>query len=112
MELKRAFNRKNESIRKKNEKKDESLSSQKLRNYNLNRFDHSVLDSAKKYVERTEKKFQKNAKNSSFYKALVLKRIPILNWLPKYDAKESLISDMVAGLTVGIINIPQVTHVY
>ncbi|KAG7189459.1 hypothetical protein KM043_017155 [Ampulex compressa] len=37
---------------------------------------------------------------------LLYKRIPILAWLPKYR-KEYVVSDMVAGLTVGLTVIPQ-----
>jgi len=32
---------------------------------------------------------------------------PILEWLPKYDYKETLKSDLVAGVTVGAMLIPQ-----
>ena len=33
--------------------------------------------------------------------------IPILEWLPKYNAKESLKADVIGGFTVGIVLIPQ-----
>uniref|UniRef100_A0A914DNR1 STAS domain-containing protein n=1 Tax=Acrobeloides nanus TaxID=290746 RepID=A0A914DNR1_9BILA len=33
--------------------------------------------------------------------------IPILNWLPNYSFKENLLSDIVGGLTVGIMHVPQ-----
>ncbi|XP_008203719.1 sodium-independent sulfate anion transporter [Nasonia vitripennis] len=39
-------------------------------------------------------------------KKLLYKRIPILEWLPKYR-QEYIVSDMVAGLTVGLTVIPQ-----
>ena len=39
-------------------------------------------------------------------KKLLYKRIPILDWLPKYR-KEYIMSDLVAGLTVGLTVIPQ-----
>lgn len=39
-------------------------------------------------------------------KKLLYKRIPIVEWLPKYR-KEYIVSDMVAGLTVGLTVIPQ-----
>jgi hypothetical protein len=32
----------------------------------------------------------------------LLKRIPILEWLPKYNVKEDLIADLIAGTTVTI----------
>ncbi|KAL7989878.1 hypothetical protein Chor_012544 [Crotalus horridus] len=34
-------------------------------------------------------------------------RMPIANWLPKYQPKKWLLGDLVAGLTVGVIHIPQ-----
>ncbi|KAJ8397051.1 hypothetical protein AAFF_G00011050 [Aldrovandia affinis] len=38
---------------------------------------------------------------------LLKERVPIFNWLPKYRLKKWLLGDMVAGLTVGILHIPQ-----
>ncbi|XP_078287479.1 solute carrier family 26 member 10 [Rhinoraja longicauda] len=35
------------------------------------------------------------------------KRLPFLTWLPRYKLKRWLIGDIVAGLTVGIVHIPQ-----
>lgn len=35
------------------------------------------------------------------------KRLPILQWLPKYTIKDHGISDLVAGITVGLTVIPQ-----
>ena len=32
---------------------------------------------------------------------------PILEWLPKYNIKESLVSDATGGMTVGIMHVPQ-----
>ena len=39
-------------------------------------------------------------------KKLLLKRVPILSWLPNYD-REKAVSDLIAGLTVGLTVIPQ-----
>ncbi|CAJ0933667.1 unnamed protein product, partial [Mesorhabditis belari] len=33
--------------------------------------------------------------------------MPILKWLPKYNVKENLINDVIGGLTVGIMHVPQ-----
>lgn len=38
--------------------------------------------------------------------ASVKKRIPILKWLPEYNS-EKLVSDMIAGITVGLTVMPQ-----
>nr|XP_026693378.1 solute carrier family 26 member 10-like isoform X2 [Ciona intestinalis] len=32
---------------------------------------------------------------------------PILSWLPQYNIKESLIADVISGITVGVMQIPQ-----
>ncbi|GMT11294.1 hypothetical protein PFISCL1PPCAC_2591, partial [Pristionchus fissidentatus] len=33
--------------------------------------------------------------------------VPILDWLPKYNFKENFTGDLIAGLTVGIMHVPQ-----
>jgi len=40
-------------------------------------------------------------------KLFLLDRIPFFSWLPKYNIKENLLKDVVAGLTIGVIQIPQ-----
>lgn len=37
---------------------------------------------------------------------LFKKRVPIVSWLPKYDADQA-ISDLIAGVTVGLTVMPQ-----
>ncbi|KAM6925166.1 solute carrier family 26 member 10 [Xenentodon cancila] len=38
---------------------------------------------------------------------LLRERVPIFNWLPRYRLKKWILGDTVAGLTVGILHIPQ-----
>ncbi|KAK7129017.1 hypothetical protein R3I94_017290 [Phoxinus phoxinus] len=38
---------------------------------------------------------------------LLKKRLPVCSWLPKYKLKKWLVGDIIAGLTVGIVHIPQ-----
>ncbi|XP_069945297.1 prestin isoform X2 [Cherax quadricarinatus] len=38
---------------------------------------------------------------------LVVARLPVLAWLPRYDPRKELFSDFVSGATVGIVQIPQ-----
>lgn len=37
-----------------------------------------------------------------------LNRIPLLRWLPKYSWKKNFISDIISGITVAVMHIPQV----
>nr|XP_022916923.1 sodium-independent sulfate anion transporter-like isoform X2 [Onthophagus taurus] len=50
--------------------------------------------------------YQTNTSNQINLKKLVLKRIPILQWLPKYN-KQFALCDLVAGITIGLTVIPQ-----
>ncbi|CAB3404211.1 unnamed protein product [Caenorhabditis bovis] len=59
--------------------------------------DSWLLKTCKNY----SKVFSKNEFN-----AAVLRRIPILKWLPMYNLS-FLLSDIIAGLTVGVYNVPQ-----
>lgn len=42
----------------------------------------------------------------SFTKKVLYKRVPVLSWLPKYNAQDA-VGDLVAGITVGLTVIPQ-----
>uniref|UniRef100_A0A1I7T5P9 Sulfate_transp domain-containing protein n=1 Tax=Caenorhabditis tropicalis TaxID=1561998 RepID=A0A1I7T5P9_9PELO len=33
--------------------------------------------------------------------------VPITKWLPSYNIKENLINDLIGGITVGILHVPQ-----
>jgi len=37
----------------------------------------------------------------------LLKLVPILQWLPKYNWKGDFINDLVSGFTVGVMHVPQ-----
>jgi hypothetical protein len=43
----------------------------------------------------------------AFFKRQLFKRIPFLDWIRQYNIKEWLVSDIVSGLTIGIVHIPQ-----
>ena len=38
---------------------------------------------------------------------VLLSFVPLITWLPKYDVRHNLPSDIAGGLTVGVMNIPQ-----
>jgi MFS superfamily sulfate permease-like transporter len=40
-------------------------------------------------------------------KNFVQDRIPFIKWIRAYKIKESLVKDIIAGLTIGVIQIPQ-----
>lgn len=44
---------------------------------------------------------------SDRYSAFWLKRMPILDWLPRYNARRDLKHDFIAGFTVGVMLVPQ-----
>lgn len=37
----------------------------------------------------------------------VKRRLPILEWLPKYNPRDALLGDLMAGIIVGVMSIPQ-----
>lgn len=39
--------------------------------------------------------------------ATTKKRIPIIDWLPKYNYKANLLPDFIGGITIAIMNVPQ-----
>jgi sodium-independent sulfate anion transporter 11 len=43
----------------------------------------------------------------SYTKSYLKGLFPILDWLPNYSPKQFLVGDMIAGLTIGLIVIPQ-----
>lgn len=52
------------------------------------------------------KEWIKDRINRSCTKKLLLRRVPILSWLPEYNVTYA-ISDLLAGVTVGLTVIPQ-----
>ena len=75
--------------------------------YNTEKFDEGEFTKIKKSVNAYKLKASKSLKDSSTYKNLLFKRLPILSWLPKYDLKKYLAPDIFAGCTTGVMNIPQ-----
>ncbi|XP_075039702.1 solute carrier family 26 member 6-like isoform X1 [Mixophyes fleayi] len=61
-------------------------------------------DSGLRLLTGVKKKFRCSG---TIAKSLLLKFIPILNWLPHYPVKEWLLGDLISGVSVGIIQLPQ-----
>jgi hypothetical protein len=60
---------------------------------------------AKEQLKEIPQWFKTKAK-SICRKKILYKRVPILNWLPKYNTEDA-VGDLVAGFTVGLTVIPQ-----
>ncbi|KAM9328690.1 prestin isoform 2-T3 [Pholidichthys leucotaenia] len=54
--------------------------------------------------QRLAEKFQCSSQRA---KAVVLSFLPILTWLPSYPVKQFLVSDIVSGLSTGVVQLPQ-----
>lgn len=64
-------------------------------------------ESVKRYGRRIVKKTRNKRCNAqTFYRGLV-KWIPFIGWIQKYDVRANLITDFIAGITVGVLNVPQ-----
>ncbi|VDL79279.1 unnamed protein product [Nippostrongylus brasiliensis] len=58
-------------------------------------------------VARVTKKFWRPFTSPRNFAQTVVSFVPILGWLPRYQFKSHLLHDVVGGLTVGIMHVPQ-----
>ena len=58
----------------------------------------NILKSSFNYV----KKYYKPSSNCC--KSYLQRRLPVIEWLPKYDFKQNLVKDLIGGLTVSILD--------
>jgi len=58
----------------------------------------STLDCTRSWLQDCQRR--------TFNRKTLNKRLPILNWLPKYNSQDA-VGDLVAGITVGLTVIPQ-----
>lgn len=61
----------------------------------------NILQSTKNYILKYYKP------NKNCMKGFLFDRIPFIKWIRKYSIKENLVKDIIAGLTIGVIQIPQ-----
>jgi hypothetical protein len=85
------------------DKTEEPFTVQKL-NENLvfkNAKSDNVIRSTVKYV----KKYYKPTPNCM--KDYILARFPFFLWIFSYDFKENIVKDLMSGITIGVVHIPQ-----
>ena len=59
-------------------------------------------------TEQIKRKFQQKCECScDGVKRLVYYLVPVLYWVPRYNIRDNAVGDLAAGLTVGVVNIPQ-----
>ncbi|XP_070557774.1 prestin-like [Ptychodera flava] len=79
--------------------------------YSENRFHEGYHRPARDQLtllQHAQKYFRKQCLCSAqCLKNFALSKIPILDWLPKYQIREDLLGDVLAGFTVAVMNIPQ-----
>ena len=52
-------------------------------------------------------KLSSKVKKPKLKKSMVKSIFPILDWLPKYDIKKQLMGDVIAGVTIAIMQVVQ-----
>ena len=78
--------------------------------YDLNRIDDtgaSNLRALSAAIEKGSRRLTNKFKNRDYFKQLLLKRVPCISWIKSYQLKSYILPDIMAGFTVGIMNVPQ-----
>ena len=87
---------------------DEDLFNKKLFYQNRSTSYAKSCSYIKNKLSDTSKIIKKNLSDASFYKNNLFARIPILKWFViEYKIRKNLVHDLIAGLTIGIMSIPQ-----
>lgn len=70
--------------------------------YTLQKFkSENVLNGSKNYI----KKYY--TPNPSCMKRFLFDRVPIIKWIKEYNIRQCLLKDLISGLTIGVVQIPQ-----
>ena len=75
--------------------------------YNLDKFEQSQITQCRNSIRKHKQNLIDSTRRSECYLNFIYRHFPILEWLPKYQIK-SFGPDLIAGITVGVMNIPQV----
>jgi solute carrier family 26 (sodium-independent sulfate anion transporter), member 11 len=76
-----------------------------INDHNISTVTDNTPKSTKEQLAEIPEFFKRKVK-SICRKKILYKRVPILNWLPKYSTEDA-VGDLVAGFTVGLTVIPQ-----
>ena len=71
------------------------------------KIEHFEKKNLRKRVKDFKSKSLEKFKEKHFLKKQLVKRLPILGWLSKYNIKTDLMPDFFSGFTVGVMNIAQ-----
>ncbi len=74
--------------------------------YNTSKFNEKDSERVRKSFKNLQRTFSKNVTDPSFYWKHLKRRLTVLDWFPKINPK-FISADLVAGITVGIMCIPQ-----
>ncbi len=74
--------------------------------YNEDRYDGNHDSSSDGTMEQLALWLKKRQKRI-FRKKTLYMRLPVLQWLPNYSIRKDLVADLIAGITIAIMVIPQ-----
>jgi len=83
---------------------DKNIKNRTLRAYTIENFEKKNL---KEWINNLKSIGKERLKDKNFLKIQLVKRFPIVGWIPKYNLKTDLIPDFFSGFTVGVMNIAQ-----
>jgi hypothetical protein len=65
----------------------------------------NILESTKTYVRKYYKP------SGPCFMNYFLERFPFFKWITLYNVREDLVKDLVAGITIGVVHIPQLVFI-
>lgn len=68
--------------------------------------DYITALNTKSFIFKAIQKVKESVETFSF-KHFLYEFIPILRWLPEYSVKQNLVGDLISGITIAVMHIPQ-----